>query len=106
MIAPILIFICAAGFDWKSQQHQLATQLLQIMLPYGFFITLTAFIGSILNTHTKFAIPAFTPALLNISMIGATFWLTPYFQQPVIATDEPGGSKASAYLQPKLLSID
>ena len=85
MIAPILIFICAAGFDWKSQQHQLATQLLQIMLPYGFFITLTAFIGSILNTHTKFAIPAFTPALLNISMIGATFWLTPYFQQPVIA---------------------
>ena len=85
MIAPILILVCAAGFDWQSQQHQLATQLLQIMLPYGFFITLTALMGSILNTYTKFAIPAFTPALLNISMIAATFWLTPYFQEPIIA---------------------
>ena len=85
MIAPILIFICAAGFNWQSQQHELATQLLQIMLPYGFFITLTAFMGSILNTHSQFAIPAFTPALLNIAMIGATFWLIPYFEQPIIA---------------------
>ena len=85
MIAPILILVCAAGFDWQSQQHQLATQLLQIMLPYGFFITLTALMGSILNTYTKFAIPAFTPALLNISMIAATFWLTPYFQEPIMA---------------------
>jgi putative peptidoglycan lipid II flippase len=105
MIAPILILVCAAGFDWQSQQHQLATQLLQIMLPYGIFITLTALMGSILNTYTKFAIPAFTPALLNISMIAATFWLTPYFQQPIIALAVGvfiGGALHQLRLLPKL----
>jgi len=85
IIAPLLIWLCAAGFDWQSEQHVLATRLLQIMLPYGFFVTLVAFMGSILNAHTRFAIPAFTPALLNLSMIGATFWLLPYFSQPILA---------------------
>lgn len=85
LLAPLLIGLFAAGFDWQSPQHQLATQLLQIMLPYGFFITLTAFMGSILNAHAHFALPAFTPALLNIAMMGATCWLTPYFQPPIIA---------------------
>jgi putative peptidoglycan lipid II flippase len=85
IVAPLLITLCAAGFDWQSEQHILATRLLQIMLPYGFFITLVAFMGSILNAHTKFAIPAFTPALLNLSMIGATIWLSPIFSQPIIA---------------------
>ena len=84
IIAPLLIWLCAAGFDWQSEQHVLATHLLQIMLPYGFFVTLVAFMGSILNAHTQFAIPAFTPALLNLSMIGATFWLSPYFSQPIL----------------------
>lgn len=85
IIAPFLITLCAAGFDWQSEQHILAVRLLQIMLPYGFFITLVAFFGSILNTHAKFAIPAFTPALLNLSMIAATIWLSPNFEQPIIA---------------------
>ncbi len=85
IVAPLLITLCAAGFEWQSEQHILATRLLQIMLPYGFFITLVAFFSSILNAHTKFAIPAFTPALLNLSMIGATIWLAPHFEQPIIA---------------------
>lgn len=85
LIAPLLIMFCAAGFDWKSEQHVLATRLLQLMLPYGFFVTLVAFLGSILNTHAKFAIPAFTPALLNLSMIGATIFLSRYFPQPIFA---------------------
>ncbi len=85
ILAPLLITLCAAGFEWQSEQHVLATRLLQIMLPYGFLITLVAFFGSILNAHTKFAIPAFTPALLNLSMIGTTIWLSPYFSEPIIA---------------------
>lgn len=85
IVAPILIWFCAAGFEWQSEQHVLATRLLQIMLPYGFFVTLVAFLGSILNAHSKFAIPAFTPALLNLSMIGATIFLSQYLQQPIFA---------------------
>lgn len=85
IIAPVLIWFCAAGFEWQSEQHILASRLLQLMLPYGFFVTLVAFLGSILNAHSKFAIPAFTPALLNLSMIGAAIWLAPYFEQPIFA---------------------
>lgn len=85
IVAPVLIWFCAAGFEWQSEQHILATRLLQIMLPYGFFVTLVAFLGSILNAHSKFAIPAFTPALLNLSMIGATIFLSQYLQQPIFA---------------------
>lgn len=85
IVAPLLIWFCAAGFSWQSEQHILATRLLQLMLPYGFFVTLVAFLGSILNSHSKFAIPAFTPALLNLSMIGATIFLSSYFQQPIFA---------------------
>lgn len=85
LIAPVLISMCAAGFAWQSEQHVLATRLLQLMLPYGFFVTLVAFLGSILNTYAKFAIPAFTPALLNLSIISATLWLSPYFTQPIFA---------------------
>ncbi len=85
VVAPLLITLCAAGFDWQSNQHILATWLLQIMLPYGFFMTLVAFMGSILNAHTQFSIPAFTPALLNLTMIAATLWLSPYFSKPIIA---------------------
>ncbi len=83
--APLLIMLCAAGFDWQSEQHILATNLLQIMLPYGFLITLVAFFGSVLNAHSKFVIPAFTPALLNLSMITTTIWLAPFFEKPIYA---------------------
>lgn len=85
IVAPLLIWFCAAGFSWQSEQHILASRLLQIMLPYGFFVTLVAFLGSILNAHSKFAVPAFTPALLNLSMIGATIFLSRYFEQPIFA---------------------
>jgi len=85
IVAPLLITLCAAGFNWKSEQYALATLLLQIMLPYGFFITMVSFMGSILNAHRRFAITAFTPALLNFSMIGATIWISSHFEQPIMA---------------------
>jgi putative peptidoglycan lipid II flippase len=40
--------------------------MLRITFPYLLLISLTAFSGSILNTYDKFAVPAFTPVLLNI----------------------------------------
>lgn len=46
-------------------------------------ISLTAFAGALLNMWGRFAVPAFTPVLLNISMIFAAFYLAPYFNIPV-----------------------
>ncbi len=83
--APVLITLFAPGFIWKGSQYELAVQMLRITFPYLFFISLVAFAGSVLNAHGKFAIPALTPALLNICMIAAAIWLAPMMAEPVIA---------------------
>lgn len=82
--APLLIRIFAPGFDDPAQQV-LASDMLKITFPYLFFISLTALAGSILNIRQKFAVPAFTPVFLNLSLIGAAIWLAPYMENPVTA---------------------
>ena len=44
-----------------------------------------ALAGGILNTWSRFAIPAFTPVLLNLSFIGMALFATPCFSRPVLA---------------------
>src|SRR5699024_3828960 len=39
----------------------------------------TAFAGGILNTYGRFAVPAITPVLLNICLIGAAIGVSPLF---------------------------
>lgn len=75
--APWLIRIFAPGFPTDGQRFLLASQLLQLTFPYILFISLTAFAAGVQNAYGKFAIPAFTPVLLNISLIGAAFWIAP-----------------------------
>ncbi|CAM3587435.1 murein biosynthesis integral membrane protein MurJ [Parendozoicomonas haliclonae] len=83
--APWLIMLFAPGFHGDAAKMTLAGEMLRITFPYLLLISLTAFAGSILNSYNKFAVPAFTPVVLNISLIGATVLLTPYFEQPVMA---------------------
>lgn len=85
LAAPFIIVLFAPGFLDEPESFALATQMLRITFPYLFFISLTAFAGGILNTFQKFALPAFTPVLLNISLIFAAIGLSPYFEQPVVA---------------------
>lgn len=59
-----------------------ASNILKITFPYLFFISLTALSGAILNTYGKFAIPAITPCLLNIAMILAALFLSPFTSDP------------------------
>ncbi len=83
--APILIALFAPGFINEGKQYELAVYMLRITFPYLFFISLVAFAGGILNSHGKFAIPAFTPVFLNICMIAAAIWLSPMMDDPIIA---------------------
>src|SRR5690554_1585749 len=83
--SPYLIFLFAPGFHQEPEKLQLAGELLRITFPYLMLVSLTAFCGAILNSYGRFAVPAFTPVLLNLSMIGSTLLLTPYFAQPVMA---------------------
>ena len=87
LAAPVLIWIFAPGFSGDLEKQGLATQMLRITFPYILFISLTAMAGGILNTYRQFAVPAFTPVLLNLSLIGCALLLTPYFpaEQRIVA---------------------
>jgi len=84
LCSPWLIHIFAPGFDDPAQEL-LASDMLKITFPYALFISLTALSGSILNIRQKFAVPALTPVLLNLSLIGAAVWLSPQMENPVTA---------------------
>lgn len=83
--APIVTGIFAPGFWNDPEKFDLAQEMLRITFPYLLLISLTGFAGAILNSYDRFAIPAFTPVLLNICLIAAAAWVSPYFNPPVIA---------------------
>ena len=60
-----------------------SVDMLRITLVYFPLITLVSLAGGILNTHKKFAIPAATPILLNVSLIASMFCLRDNFDIPV-----------------------
>ncbi len=66
-----LIALFAPGFRGDPTRFGLASDLLRITFPYLGFIALTAFAGALLNIHDRYAVPAFTPVLLNAALIGA-----------------------------------
>lgn len=81
--APFLVHIFGLGLD--PYRFQLASEMLRITLPYLMLISLTAFMGAILNSYGLFSVPAFTPALLNICLIATAFGVTHFFAVPVEA---------------------
>lgn len=83
--APIVAYPIAYGFTSDPVKFQLFVDMLRITFPYLFLISMTAFAGSILNSYDRFAIPALTPALLNLSLIASALLLSPYFAQPEVA---------------------
>src|SRR3990167_5579365 len=82
--APLLVMIFAPGFYHDPVRFHLAEQLLRIMFPYLWLIVLTAFAGATLNTYGIFGSPAFTPVLLNVSMIAVALFWSPHTAHPIV----------------------
>jgi putative peptidoglycan lipid II flippase len=85
LASPVLISIIAAGFIDQPEKFDLTADMLRITFPYILLISMTAMAAGILNTWKHFAVPAFTPVLLNLSMIGCAIWLSPRLDVPVTA---------------------
>lgn len=85
LAAPLIITIFGPGFLGDDEKYNLAVEMLRYTFPYLFFIALVAFAGGILNSFGKFAVPAFTPVFLNVVLISAAIYLSPYLDQPVMA---------------------
>lgn len=65
--APALVWLMASGLE----QWDEAVVMTRIMFPYIGLISLVALASAILNTHGRFAVPAATPVLLNVSVVAA-----------------------------------
>lgn len=83
--APLIIYVSAPGFAADAPKFAVTVAMLQLTFPYILFIALTAFAGAVLNTWSRFSVPAFTPVLLNLSFIGCALWLAPHVHPPVMA---------------------
>jgi putative peptidoglycan lipid II flippase len=85
LAAPALVYLLASGFAQTPGKIELTAELVRIVFPYILFVSLVSFAGGILNTYRRFAVPAFTPVLLNLSIIGAAIFLARYFDPPIKA---------------------
>lgn len=85
LAAPWLVYLLASGFASEPGKVDLTATMIRIMFPYILFVSLVSLAGSVLNVYRRFAIPAFTPVLLNLSIIGAALLLARYFDPPILA---------------------
>jgi putative peptidoglycan lipid II flippase len=83
--APWLVYALASGFAQTPGKVELTAQMIRIVFPYILFVSLVSLAGGVLNVYRQFAIPAFTPVLLNLSIIGAALFLAPYCDPPIKA---------------------
>lgn len=78
--APLLVWLMAQGLQ-KTGGFDVAVGLTRLMFPYIGFMSVVALSAGILNTWKRFAVPAVTPVLLNLSFIAAAWQLAPRFPE-------------------------
>jgi putative peptidoglycan lipid II flippase len=106
--APLLIYATASGFSAKGGQFDLAVHMVRITFPYIFFISLVSLAAGVLNSFGCFQIPAFTPVLLNLSVIASAIFIAPHVDPPILALAIGtliGGAAQLALQVPALLKI-
>ncbi len=87
--APVLVWAMASGLKQEPRGFEAAVVMTRWMFPYIGFMSLAALAAGVLNTWKRFAVPAATPVLLNLSMIAAAWLGSPWFRtiglEPVYA---------------------
>ncbi|MEO7885973.1 MAG: murein biosynthesis integral membrane protein MurJ [Polaromonas sp.] len=87
--APVLVWAMASGLKQEPHGFEAAVFMTRWMFPYIGFMSLVALSSGVLNTWRRFAVPAATPVLLNLSMILAAWQGAPWFKahgiEPVYA---------------------
>lgn len=81
VLAPALVWCLASGLKQDPHGFDVAVVLTRWMFPYIGFMSMVALASGVLNTWRHYAVPAATPVLLNLSMIGAAIWGAPWLQR-------------------------
>ena len=69
LFSPLIVRLIAPGFIASPEKLAITIKLNRIIFPYILFIGLAAYAMGILNSLKHFAVPAFAPCLLNVSII-------------------------------------
>lgn len=85
--SPVVLLLIASGLATadRATEYDAAVWMTRVMFPYIVCMSLVSFASGVLNTWKRFAVPAVTPVLLNLSMIAASIWLSAYVPQPIYA---------------------
>ena len=84
--SPLMAAVFAPSWYMDNPSKFAATsEMLRITFPYLLFISMTGLAGAVLNSYDRFAVPAFTPLLLNVTLIFAALIGAPLFDQPAYA---------------------
>ena len=100
--APLLVWTMASGLQKDPAGFEAAVFMTRFMFPYIGFMSMVALASGVLNTWKRFAVPAATPVLLNVCMIGAAWLLVPWFRQQGI---EPIYAMAAGVMLGGLLQL-
>lgn len=97
LLIPLLLVLCALGMafpealveafaaGFQGERRTLAVDLTRVMMPYLFFISLTALASGALNVQGRFAAPAAAPIFLNLAIIAGAVVARGYFAVPIHA---------------------
>lgn len=104
-----LIEFSAPGFTESFQKFHMSCTLLEIMFPYILLVSLSSLYSSILNSWNYFAIPAFSPSILNITIIIFCIFFNSFFRPSILILAWSvivGGIIQLIYQFPYLLKIN
>ena len=85
LFAPWIVSLVGHGFAAVPGKMALTIELTRMMFPYIFFVSLLALVTGVLNVYGHYFVPAFSPVLLNLSIIISALFLTGHIDVPIEA---------------------
>lgn len=84
LASPFVVMLFAPGFSHADPRFELTSIMLKITFSYLLFVSLAALGAAVLNCYDRFGVPAFTPVLLNIAVVGSALWICPHLEKPIV----------------------
>jgi putative peptidoglycan lipid II flippase len=78
IFAPLLVRIIAPGFLRTPEKFETTVMLTRIVFPYILFLGMVAYSKGVLNSLNYFTTPAFSPVILNSTLILSLLFLCPF----------------------------
>jgi putative peptidoglycan lipid II flippase len=82
---PVIVFVSANGFAGDPQQFGMTVDMTRIMWVFLLLVSLSALFMGMLNSFGRFGIPALSPTLFNLGIIGSAVLMYHWFEVPVYA---------------------